>query len=94
MYKVYILQSLTKKNKTYVGQTIKSVQVRLKEHNSGLSKFTKAYRPWKIVYFEQLYCKTCTDKREKFLKSGVGYKLRKILAEYGKEISSALQNGD
>ena len=82
MYKVYILQSLRDKNKTYVGQTIKNVTERLKEHNDGLSRYTKTYRPWKLVYFEQFYCKTCTDKREMFLKSGLGFRFRKIIMEH------------
>jgi predicted GIY-YIG superfamily endonuclease len=48
MYKVYILQSIDKPNKTYVGLTIKDVKDRLKEHNLGLSKASKAYKPWKF----------------------------------------------
>lgn len=81
MYKVYILKSLSNPGKTYVGYTVKMVQARLKEHNDGLSQSTKAYRPWKLLYFETFYCKLCAEKREKFLKSGFGYKLRKLILD-------------
>ncbi|KKQ37755.1 MAG: hypothetical protein A3H17_00415 [Candidatus Levybacteria bacterium RIFCSPLOWO2_12_FULL_37_14] len=81
MYKVYFLKSLRDKSKTYVGLTVKDIEFRLKEHNDGLSKYTKANRPWRLVYFENFYCKLCADKREQFLKSGFGYRLRKIILE-------------
>ena len=85
MFKVYILQSLTKKDKTYVGQTIKPIEIRVNEHNQGLSTYTKSDKQWIVIYYETFYCKTCTDKREQFLKSGVGYKFRKIILQnYGK----------
>jgi putative endonuclease len=79
MYKVYFLRSLKDKSKTYVGLTIKDISFRLKEHNGGLSRFTKSNRPWKIIYFENFYCKLCADKREQFFKSGFGYRLRKLI---------------
>jgi predicted GIY-YIG superfamily endonuclease len=43
MYKVYLLESEKIPGKTYVGLTIKKTGERLKEHNSGLNKSTKAY---------------------------------------------------
>ncbi|MDZ4227613.1 MAG: GIY-YIG nuclease family protein [Candidatus Levybacteria bacterium] len=61
--------------------TIKDTELRLEEHNKGLSKHTKANRPWRLVYFESFYCKLCADKREQFLKSGFGHRLRKIIFE-------------
>ena len=42
---------------------------------------TAVARPWQLIYYETFYCKTCTDKREHFLKSGIGFKLRKIILE-------------
>lgn len=81
MFKVYILQSLTKQDKSYVGKTIKPVQVRVSEHNDGLSPFTKAFKPWRLVYYETFYCELCADKREQFLKSGLGFRFRKIILE-------------
>ncbi|MFT5820452.1 MAG: putative endonuclease [Crocinitomix sp.] len=49
MYYVYILHS-EKFSKFYIGQT-KDRSKRLKEHNAGQSKSTKAFRPWGIVWF-------------------------------------------
>ena len=79
MYIVYLLQSLSNPTKSYVGKTIKPVNERLKEHNSGLSRSTKPFIPWKLLYYEQFYCSLCADKREQYLKSGRGYRLRKII---------------
>jgi putative endonuclease len=86
MYHVYLLNSLGNPNKSYVGLTIKPLKVRLKEHNDGLSTYTKTNRPWRLIYFEQFYCKICADKREQFLKSGFGYRLRKILLANSKDL--------
>ena len=51
MVYVYALQSL-EFDQFYVGMT-KDVEIRLKEHNAGKSKYTKSYRPWKLVYKEE-----------------------------------------
>ena len=45
---------------------------RLKEHNAGKSKFTKAYLPWKFIYTEFIGERNEARAREKYLKSGVG----------------------
>ena len=79
MYKVYLLVSLKDRKSSYVGLTIKDIGDRLKEHNDGLSRYTKVLRPWKLIYFENFYCKMCADKREQFLKSGLGYRFRKLI---------------
>ena len=81
MFKVYILESIKQPEKTYVGLTIKQIENRLEEHNSGLSKSTKSDRPWKLIYFENFYCRTCAEKREQFLKSGFGYRFRKLILD-------------
>ena len=97
MYHVYLLRSLKNTNKSYVGLTIKPLKVRLKEHNDGLSTYTKTDKPWEIIYFENFYCKLCADKREQFLKSGFGYKFRQLMLKHNKELgkkSSSLKNGD
>lgn len=89
MYKVYLLQSVRHPEKSYVGMTNQEINERLKQHNNGESQFTKAYRPWVLIYFETFYCKLCADKREQFLKSGVGYRIRKIILENFKQKSFA-----
>lgn len=96
MYKVYLLQSLQNPGKSYVGLTTKEIAQRLLEHNNGFTQSSKHDAPWKVVYYEQFYCKLCADKREQFFKSGIGYRLRKLILEHQSElkVSSALQNGE
>ena len=87
MFKIYILKSSVKPTKTYVGKTSKPLEVRLKEHNDGLSRYTKTDRPWELIYYENFSCETCADKREIFLKSGFGFRLRKIILANYKELA-------
>lgn len=79
MYYVYLLKSLKNPDKSYVGFTSRKVKDRLIEHNNGLSIYTKTDLPWELVYYESFYCSICAEQREKFLKSGLGYRLRKLL---------------
>ena len=72
MYYVYILRS-TIKHWHYIGIT-DNKEKRLKEHNTGKTKSTKAYKPFTIVYFEEFLDKTSARKREIFLKKN--YKAR------------------
>ena len=48
MYFAYVLKSQKTKS-LYKGQT-DNLEKRLKEHNNGKVKSTKAFTPWKIVY--------------------------------------------
>ena len=53
-YFVYILKN--ESGRFYIGVS-EDVEVRLKQHNDGISKWTAKYRPWKIVWsreFESL----------------------------------------
>ncbi|OGK18223.1 hypothetical protein A3D80_02325 [Candidatus Roizmanbacteria bacterium RIFCSPHIGHO2_02_FULL_40_13b] len=78
MFHIYLLQSL-KNSKIYIGSTSRQVEIRLSEHNIGSNKWTKGNKPFKIVYYESLYCKTDALHREKFLKSGVGNRVVKAI---------------
>ena len=73
MFYVYVLYSSIL-NKRYVGST-SDIEKRLKEHNSGKSKFTSGGIPWKIIYSEKYSSNGEARKRELFLKSGKGRKL-------------------
>ena len=77
MYYVYILKSEIKE-KTYVGFT-NNLERRIKEHNSGKSKFTSKYIPWRVVYQEQVETLANARARELYLKSAAGRKFRKKL---------------
>ena len=57
----------------YVGSSRKgSADERLKSHNAGKSKSTKAGRSWNLIYEEQCSDYTDARKKENYLKSGVG----------------------
>ncbi len=50
MFHVYVLKSV-KFDKLYIGIT-DNIRRRVLEHNSGVSKSTKKYTPWRLVYYE------------------------------------------
>jgi len=72
MFYVYVLWS-DKLQKRYIGFT-SDIAKRLTEHNSGKSPFTKSGMPWKLIYVEEFSTRNEAQKREIFLKSGVGRK--------------------
>ncbi|MCX6120721.1 MAG: GIY-YIG nuclease family protein [Ignavibacteriales bacterium] len=76
-YFVYLLWSVRSKC-TYVGQT-DDVGTRLKRHNAGYIRSTKAYRPWILVRKELYSMRAEAMKRETWLKSPSG---RKLVAEF------------
>lgn len=83
MYTVYILKSL-KASKIYVGYTEIHPKDRLEQHNAGSNKWTKIYSPFKLIYYETFICKADAIRREKFFKTGQGFKLKKLIADnYG-----------
>ena len=73
-FKVYVLES-ERDGIWYVGFTEDIVR-RLKEHNTGKSKFTSGHLPWKIIYFESIDNRLEARKREKYLKSAAGKQTR------------------
>jgi len=76
---VYVLRSI-KFERNYVGFT-KDINNRLKQHNSGHTKSTKPYKPWKLLFFETYSTKIEAINREKFLKTGKGREfIKKYLA--------------
>jgi len=70
-YYVYILKSCSCK-KFYIGCT-SNLEKRITEHNSGGTKSTRPYRPWKLVHSENFSDKHEAYKREWYLKHPVGY---------------------
>jgi putative endonuclease len=63
---VYILKSL-KDGKFYTGCTA-DLKKRLKQHNAGRARSTKARRPLKLVYWETLATRSEAMKRERRIK--------------------------
>ena len=77
-YFVYVLKSEID-GRLYKGQTT-DLEKRVKEHNSGKTKSTKGYVPWKLVYFEKFNLIEKALIREKYFKTGSGREfLNKIL---------------
>ena len=71
---VYILHSRST-SRFYVGSSrMGSAEGRLKSHNSGKTRSTKAGRPWSLIYEEQCSDYTDARRKENYLKSGVGRK--------------------
>lgn len=66
----YVLYS-SEHNKIYIGQS-SDLQKRLFEHNTGMSKYTKRYLPWEIIFKEEFDSRSEAMKREKELKSQKG----------------------
>ena len=77
MYFVYAIRS-EKDSRIYVGLST-NVNKRIKEHNAGYVFSTKGFRPWKLIYKEELINRKEARKREKYLKSGVGKELLKSI---------------
>ena len=67
MYYVYILYSINF-DSFYIGFTA-DLERRLQHHNDGLTKSTKAKRPWRIVYTEKFEVQLDALRRERFLKN-------------------------
>ncbi len=70
MYHTYVLHSPTC-NQIYIGHT-NSLKLRFQQHNNGLSKSTKRYIPWKLLFYEKFETRAEAMKRERELKSHKG----------------------
>lgn len=67
MFFVYIIQSEISK-KYYIGCT-DNLDRRLKEHNSGYSKYTKTEKNWILKYKEEFETLAQAHQRERQIKS-------------------------
>lgn len=70
MFYTYVLQSL-KNGQWYTGTT-NDLQKRFKEHNFGISTWTKNRGPFKVIYYEGCLNEKDAYAREKYLKTGMG----------------------
>ncbi|MBI1766871.1 MAG: GIY-YIG nuclease family protein [Ignavibacteriales bacterium] len=71
-YYFYVLRS-KHDGRYYKGQT-EDIEARLRRHNRGDSKSTKAGRPWELVYVEEYSSRAEAIHRERLLKSASGWK--------------------
>ncbi len=70
MFYVYVIHSKTAK-RYYIGQT-KNLSERIKTHNKGKVRSTKAFRPWELCYFEEFETRSEAVRRETYFKSYEG----------------------
>ena len=75
LYFTYILKS-EKTGNHYYGHS-SNLEKRLKDHNDGKVRSTKAHRPWSVIYYEKFETKSEAMQREYFFKSIDGYKYLK-----------------
>jgi putative endonuclease len=72
-YQVYVLQNLA--GRFYIGLS-EDVEVRLQEHNSGVSRWTKGKGPWSLVWSSEKMTLSEAKKLEnrlKGMKGGEGF---------------------
>ena len=70
MITVYAIRSKAR-NYTYVGMS-SELSTRLKRHNEGRNKTTRAYAPFDLIYSKDFDTRAEARTHEKYLKSGVG----------------------
>lgn len=81
MYYVYILQS-QKDRSLYIGYS-PNLKARFIKHNKKQVTSTKRKAPWKLIYYEAYIERKDATGRERFLKSGAGWRfIKKQLRHY------------
>ena len=73
---VYLLESISKPGKHYVGIT-ENLNKRTTEHNAGKSPHTSKYTPWRCVVAVRFVNQAKADAFERYLKSGSGHAFAK-----------------
>ena len=73
---VYLLESLTKAGKKYIGIT-SDLSKRISAHNAGKLPHTNKFKPWKIVVATRFADDRKAEAFEKYLKSGSGHAFAK-----------------
>ncbi len=72
MFYVYLIQSMSKPGKTYVGMT-SNVEARLARHNAGDVPATDRFKPWELVAFVAVREQRRAIQLERYFKSGSGH---------------------
>ena len=76
MHYVYLLESNEVSGHRYVGLSI-DLKRRLEDHNSGKSRHTAKFRPWRLVTYIAFSNETKAEAFERYLKSVSGHAFAK-----------------
>ena len=77
MFYVYVLRSMSS-GSLYTGYT-NNLDHRLAEHNAGHTVSIRLRGPYEIIYTENYKTRIEAIRRERFLKSGVGREVLRLL---------------
>jgi putative endonuclease len=91
MWFAYALRSLSD-GWFYVGMTSR-LETRVKEHNAGYNRSTRARVPFDLVYAERFDTRLAARAREKYLKSGVGRAYLKSVAAESIKLGMEIERG-
>ena len=75
MFFAYVLKSVT--HDYYYKGHCQNLEIRLAQHNSGMTESIKPYIPFKIVYFEEFDTEQEAVARERYFKSAAGRRFLK-----------------
>ena len=75
MFYTYVLKSINC-NYFYKGHC-EDLEIRLNQHNSGMTASIKPYMPFEVVYFEEFATREEAIKGERYFKSAAGRKFLK-----------------
>ena len=78
MFNVYAIRSQVN-NYIYVGLT-HDLEKRIRRHNQGHERTTRAYRPFVLIHKEDFVTRAEAREREKYLKSGIGKEFLKSIS--------------
>jgi putative endonuclease len=70
MHFVYVLRSQVA-DRRYVGSCA-DIEQRVDQHNAGISRSTKHWRPWILIHHEAFDTRAAAMQRERYLKTGRG----------------------
>ena len=64
----YLSTIQSEKDESFYIGTTQNLEARILRHNQGRSSYTKAKRPWKLVYYEEYPDRSSAMKREYAIK--------------------------
>ena len=93
MHIVYIIRSKKFPNEIYKGFTT-NLKGRLNDHNEGNSRYTKEFKPWKLIFYAVFETKKQALAFEKYLKSasGIAFMRKRLIESKKKDIKTKSKN--